>query len=324
MRYYKIVISNDDGSELQTYSSLAADGRTAPGALNVEMDIPAAPYATPIGGSIVRVWGIPLQQISQARDLNSKSIAVYGGMAKGLPLATAAVNSGQQGLLVRGSIFPAFGNWIGTEMTLDLILAPPFGSIQKPANIVHNWVKGTPLSQAITQTLKTAFPKFTANVNISSKLVLPDNDVGYYQTIGQYAEYLRQVSKRIIGNANYSGVDVALKGDRLEVYDRTVSGKSPKKIQFQDMIGQPTWIGVATIQVKTVMRADIAVGDEVTLPPALATVTAQSSPQFRDQSAFKGTFTVIQVRHVGNYRQPDAASWNTTFDVAAAGGGAGT
>jgi len=314
VRYYKIAITNDDGSELQTYSSLAADGSTAPGALDVEIDIQAAPFATPVGGSFVRVWGIPLRQISQASDLNRKSIAVYGGMAKGLPLA----NPAQAGLLAKGTIFPAFGNWIGTDQTLDLILAPPFGTNAAPSNIVHNWKKGTPLSQAITSTLQTAFPKYKSTVNISAKLTLPQDDVGYYRTIGQYADYIRSVSKRINGGADYLGVNVVLSGDTIVVYDATSPAGDAKTIAFQDMIGQPTWLGFNTVQIKTVMRADIAIGGKITLPPVLATTTAQSSPQFRNNSGFQGSFIVQSQRHVGRARQADAASWVSVFDAVVA------
>jgi hypothetical protein len=317
MRYYKIAI---DGGP--TFTSLV-DGRTDPGALNVEMDIVVAPYATPVGGSWARVWGIPLQQISQASDLNGKSIAIYGGMQKGLPLA----NPRQSGLLAKGTIFPAYGNWIGTDMSLDLMLAPPFGAPTSvkvtdqvaPANIVHNWPKGSSLADAVKSALQTAFPKFSVEVNVSANLKLPQNDVGYYQTMAQYAAYLQAVSRRILGSQTYPGVQIALAGSVIRVYDGTASSAAqPRKIEFQDMIGQPTWRDFNTLQVKTVMRADVAIGDQLTLPQGIAVATTSgSAPQFRSRSAFQGTFLVVAMRHVGNFRQPDAASWNTTIDLAA-------
>src|ERR1700733_6962067 len=73
---------------------------TDPGALNVEMDINQAPANEPQGAAYVRVWGIPLATIAQSSNFNGKSIAVYGGMSSGLPLA----NPAQQGLLVQGLI----------------------------------------------------------------------------------------------------------------------------------------------------------------------------------------------------------------------------
>ena len=51
------------------------------------------------------------------------------------------------------------------------------------------------------------------------------------------------------------------------------------------------------------------------LPQAQSTVGAQSNPRFRNSLVFQGQFTVAKVRHVGNFRQPDAASWITIIDA---------
>jgi len=83
------------------------------------------------------------------------------------------------------------------------------------------------------------------------------------------------------------------------------------------MIGQPTWIDYNTIQVKLVMRGDLNVSDVITLPPSLATATQQSFLNFQDKSSFTGNFQINEVEHFGNFRQPDAASWNTTVTAVA-------
>jgi len=331
MRYYKIDIDNGG----TVFTSLNADGSTNPAALQVELDIPVAPYATPVGAAWARVWGVPLQQIAQTKDLNNKSVKIYGGMAKGLPLA----NPAQAGILVQGTIYPAFGNWIGTDQTLDLIIAPPFGtpggsSAQavgqgappggQAANLVHNWVQGTPLSNAISSTLRAAFPGYTVNVNVGANLSLPRDDVGYYETMGQYASYIKDLSQKLNNSPSYIGVNMTVSGTTISVYDGTQqsggNAQQPTAIAFSDLIGQPTWLGLQTVQAKVVMRGDLQVGGQITLPPSQATVTAQSFPQFRASSAFQGTFTIIQLRHVGHSRQPDAASWVTVIDAAQNGG----
>lgn len=71
-------------------------------------------------GAFVKVWGIPLSMISQAKNLAFKKIKVYGGFQRALPLA----NPKQAALLVQGYISQAFGNWQGTDMSLDLIVSP--------------------------------------------------------------------------------------------------------------------------------------------------------------------------------------------------------
>lgn len=312
MRYYKIVISDPtSGAAIQTFSSLNADGTTNPRALDAMIDIPVANYATPMGGSFVRLWGIPLQQISQASDLNNKAVAIYGGMAKGLPLA----NPAQAGLLARGTIFPAFGNWVDTAQTLDLLLAPAAGSNASPSNIVHNWPRGVGLGQAIESTLKTAFPLFKTQVNVGANLVLQQDDFGFYSTIGQYATYLKALSRRINADPKYAGVNVSVQGDLITVYDGTSPIGTAKQIAFQDMIGQPTWLGLNTVQAKLVMRGDITIGQEIKMPPVLTTTSASSFSQFRNKSAFQGSFIVQSLHHVGTFRQEDANSWVSVIDA---------
>lgn len=328
MRYYSIVITDQDGKLIQTPSSIPGSGATYtsfannksnPAALQVELDIPLAAYATPVGGALIRVWGISLAEISQANQLNPsldkskyKNIEVYAGMQKGLPLA----NPRQKGLLAAGTIQQAFGNWVGTNMTLDIIMAPDFGSNANPKNIVVNWRAGTSLSQSIELTLKNAFPKLKKPViNISPLLVLNNNEVGYYNTLAQFAYYLKGISVSIIGSHTYQGVDIFLDQGALQVSDGTTQD-APKQIAFQDLIGQPTWIEGNKLQFKCVMRGDITINDFVKMPPALVTtVAAASSALVNQKAAFQGVFQTSLIRHVGNFRQADAESWITTFDA---------
>jgi hypothetical protein len=331
LRYYSIVITDPKTGKVRlppgapsgqraTYTSLNAAGLTSPGALNVEMDIPVTTFAAPDGdsGAYVKVWGVSLAEISQAADLNNQQVAVYGGMQKGLPLATAAFNDGQAGLLVQGYVFQAFGNWVSTEQSLDIVIKAGEGPTPGAKNLVLNWKKGVSLGDALKSTLTTAFPGYTADINISPKLVFNQDETGYYSTVTELADYVRQASLAIIGGKTYAGVDIQLSQTKFTVRDGTTS-TTPKKIKFQDMIGQPTWIQSPLIQVKTVMRSDIKLGDSIQLPPALITNTAAAQSSLVNQRAnFQGSFTVQRVQHFGHFRQPDAASWNTTFDAAPA------
>lgn len=133
------------------------------GALNIELDILNYGYDSPAGQSFVRIWGIPLQEIAQASNLNMQNIQVYGGMQKGLPLA----NPAQAGLLVQGQIQQAFGNYISVNQTLDLIVVAGYASASAPggtgspeasADIPFNWKAGVPLGTAIKNALATSTP----------------------------------------------------------------------------------------------------------------------------------------------------------------------
>lgn len=313
MRYYRIVITDTETKKvLRDYNSYLGSV-SDPGALNVELDISVAPYSIPYGSSWVRVWGISLQDISQAADLNpsakgvGKRIEVYGGMQKGLPLA----NPKQSGLLASGIVQQAFGNWIGTSMTMDLIISAGPNS-QLPSNITVNWKAGTTLVEVIKRTLQTAFPGYAQTINISPDLVLSHDEAGFYGTLGQLAAYLKGISARILGGT-YQGVEIVVKDKSFVVYDGTSKTK-PFPIQFTDLIGQATWIASQEVQLNCVMRADLNVGDYITMPPGQAINTAQSFSQFRQKSAFQGTFMIRAMRHVGNFRYPEGEAWITTLN----------
>lgn len=327
MRFYSINVTGADGGAVSAFPAGAGgatwtsqvNGSNDPGALDIELDIVTGPQATPVGGSFLRIYGISLQQIAQAANLNKANVDITLGMAKGLPLA----NPAQQGLVAHATIFPAFGNWIGTAQTLDLILAPSFGTAKTPKNIVHNQPAGQTMQTALQSALSTAFPGFTPKISISPKLILPNDEIGFYGSLQQYGGYIRALSQKILGSTNYPGVMIAQSGKNIIVSDGTQPGGAVKQISFQDLIGQPTWYGFNTVSLKTVMRGDISVLDKVKLPQTVATVQAASAPQFRQGSGFQGTFQVQQVRHTGRFRQPTGEAWVTTFELAALNTGQG-
>jgi hypothetical protein len=327
-RYYMIQI---DGCP--TFTSFP-NGQNDPGALQVLMDIPVAPLASPAStGASVKIFGVPLSMVSQANNLRFKNIKVFGGFQAGLPLA----NPSQAGLLVQGYIFQPVGNWIGTEQSLILVIlagAAP-ANMQAPAtppNLAFNMPKGTPMSTAIQKTLADAFPNMTSNINISPNLTLLADEQHLAANQAEFGRYIMRTSKGIIKSPTYSGVDIVIKGTTFNVFDNlstpssssstssagsTKAASPAKTIAFQDLIGQPTWLESPTIQFKTAMRADINIGDMVTLPQTQVTNTAGSGSSLINQSvAFQGTFFVKSIRHVGNFRQAQADAWVTVIDAA--------
>lgn len=318
MRFYRLVITNaQTGAPIIPSSlgnlgitSLLPSGATNPAALNIELDIPQAPFHAPNGQAIVRIWGIGLQQIGAAFDLNGANIKVYGGMAKGLPLADPK----QANLLVSGMVLQAFGNWVGLDQTIDLIISPGIGTIDAPLNIVLNWRAGTPMADALSATLKTALPNAIQKITISPRLVLGHDQPGYYQTMNQLAGVIYGLSTSIITDAGYPGAIISYDGVTVRVTDLTTP-PAPTAIQFKDLIGQPTWIEPNTIQAKLVMRGDLALGDIVTLPKGIITTTTAAQTRFQDKTTFSGEYYVSEIHHYGNFRQSDAASWNTTINM---------
>jgi hypothetical protein len=338
MRYYDIQISDPNsgqvfqttpastgfvkGSGGSTFSSFV-NGVNIPGALQVEFDIPVAPLHTPQGQAYIRVWGIGLPMISQSSQLAGMNVVLKAGMQKGLPLA----NPAQAGILIEGQVFQAFGNWQGTNQTLDLIIQP---SGQQPDNGVNfNWAAGTPLKNALQQTFAQAFPGYTANLdNLTASLSQGAPESGTYSSLTTFAQYLQQRTQPMgaasTGNAKYPGVYIRIQSASKTIYAYDTAFQTVN-LAFQDLIGQPTWIDPGTVNFKTVMRSDISVGNMVKFPQGVqqpfaltSTIAAPGSPA-SSTTAFQNAFSVIEVHHFANFRQADAESWNTTFSAVSLG-----
>lgn len=336
MRYYDIAITNAQSGQIIRPASLASlnlptsytsfvNGQSIPGSLDIELDIAVSPAHQPIGESYVRIWGVSLQEIAQASDLNGALIVVKGGFQKGLPLA----NPQQAGPLVSGYILQAFGNWVGTEMTLDLVIAAGkgpkgLGSPTQPVNLVLNWRKGTALGQAIQNALLTAYPGSAVNVQASSNLILSSDQIGYYNSLTELAQYAYRVSRSIINTSSYQGLSITGSpgGNQFYVLDGTQTNSNVININFNDLIGQPTWFASQQVSFKCPMRADLKVTDQIMFPVGpggLSSIqsftTSASQSQYRSKSVFQGSFQIQKVRHLGHFRQRSGDSWVTTYEA---------
>ena len=321
MRRYKIEIEGGD-----TYDS-APNGQSDPGALLVEMDMTVGDYSIPLGSAFVRIWGVGVQALSQARDLYNKKIKVWGGMAKGLPLAKPE----QYGLLVQGKIFKAFGNWEDVNQSLDLFISadadapkPDGGPNPKPAfkNLVLNAPKGTNLIDALKKTLQTAYPDYKIDDKVKKQIIVPQDQIHYSPTLPQLAYYIRRISQDIIGG-NYEGVSIFNPDGVMHLAD-SADACGQGEIGFEDLVGQPTWIDTGVIQFKTTMRSDIKLMYQITLPKTWINSSEAANditPNSQQQLAFQGKFKIQKIRHVGNSRSPVGSAWVTVFDANFLGGG---
>ena len=320
MRYYDILITDPVGGAPPIHiSSLNDDGSTNPNARSIDLDIPVGPMHSPQSGAYVRIWGVAISDISQSQQLNDRHIVVSGGMAKGLPLAVPS----QRGVLVEGKIYQAFGNWLGTQQSLDIVIYPDVGTYDKPTQILFNWKAGQQLSDAVTASIGLAFPGASVtNSGICPSLAISQNQIGVFGSLRQLAEYVQKKSSAMAppttSGASYSGLQICSSGSGFRLIDNYGSASNPVNLLFTDLIGQPTWIDLVTIQISTVMRGDISVGDYLMMPPSQLTTSPASGSRFRQQSIFSGLVQVIGkglIRHVGSFRQPDAMSWITTINA---------
>ena len=298
-------------------------------AWDINLDLSVIGEATPQGYGGVTVWGVSVQEINQAQNLVGKNMKIEAGFQRGLPLA----KPGQSGVVYEGMIYQCFGNWIGTDMRLDFVVTPcastpstvgGTGMLDKPMqkDFQFDWPGGTALKPALLNCLNTAYKGYTININISDAIVAKQGDhmSGPYSTLGQLAQDVRNISRTIIdprGEVGYPGVTIFGHGTTIDVFDSPSQTKKNASIDFNELIGQPTWIDYPLIQFKTPMRADLTVGQQVTLPKTQVTnTTAAFSNQVNQNATFKGGFWIYSIRHCGSYRQPLEDAWVSVFEAA--------
>lgn len=345
MRFYEIQITNPKTGAMirpksweplkldATYSSYV-NGLTLPGALNVELDMPMAPFGLPKQGAYVKIWGVSWEEIAQSNDLTGCNVTIFAGMKKGLPLAKPAQS--RFPLVQNARILQAFGNREDKLQSLDLVLQPSVGTLAKPLSIVIDWDKKT-LAAALETTFRTSFPAFSRVIAISDSLKMSSQQPGTYKTLQGLASEIKVITQdkqfqgiRPLGGGQYTGVDIYVKGKTIFAVDGTKdvgqpTFNTPLQIAFEDLIGQPTWIAANRINFKTVMRSDIGISDYIRLPANLGSPFVLTQPgnsafsgvPARSQSTFKGKFWIKEKHEFGNFRQPDARSWVSSINAEA-------
>jgi hypothetical protein len=342
-RYYDITISDTLNGPPITVPSLAfgqpgtparwtshPNGKFDPAAQEVEFDFAVLPHGQPTqNGAFLRIWGVDLGTMQRASIFGpqpgtgapGKYIRMLGGMQAGLPLA----NPAQAGMLLQGRVWQSYGNWRGTDQTLDLLVLNAPATLTAPTNIAFTWEKGATLASALPSVLSVAFPGMKQQIAISPQIVAQAREVGVYSSTNELAQFLLSITKSIGAGAipNYPGVSLVAQNGTIRASDGT-EVQTPKQIVFTDLIGQPTWLGgdqnFGVISVQTVLRADIQAFDTIKLPPELSQTGSyvlnqpNSFANFRNASAIQGSFFVQSIRHLGKSRSPDGTQWSSTFN----------
>jgi hypothetical protein len=400
VRYYNINISGGP-----TFSSLIG-GQNNPYALRVQFVIEKDDKSDVEAHSFVRVYGVTLDTLKQASNFTGAGIQVDGGFwSPSVPLGTAQAQGARRGMLCQATILACFGNWRGTDITLDLLLEdgpqssssssasgpetvtpasggasggravgpvmalPPsrltarrlprafaptprddsglgglggavsaaisnlsmaaFGAElsnalqaitaafggggfrMPPVNLIHNLQPGQWLGSAIQQTLTSAFKGVNVNLLLSEALKLNHHDAGFYQSLPQYAGYLKTAAAAIAGGR---GISTFAHGNKLTLTDWKQPG-AEVQLDYTDLIGQPTWIADDEIHFSTVMRADLIPPASVSMPQTIFGISGQNPDLIGNipslQTTFNGTFELHKVRHVGDSRSPDGVQWRT-------------
>lgn len=309
MRFYELTLTpQGQTAPVRTWTS-HPNGILDPGALQIEYDALVGPYGTPTGASTVTLRGISLKDLTEPNQFAGMTLELKAGMKAGLPLA----NPAQAGSILKGQVFQCFGNWEGVEQTLDFVVIPGTYTVDNQGDFVLYWTSGSTLSDALQRTFATAYPGMPVDMAISGDLVQNFDEIHVCGTLDQLSQVVGDITEAVFDNR----VTIGIQAGRLVVYDSTYS-PSPIQLAFTDFVGQPTWLGVNTIQLKLVARADLRMGAIVKMPqgyqnlPGFVTMTASAYPsQIKYQTTFQNSLIVQELRQIGNFRSNDAAQWAT-------------
>ncbi|TAN26035.1 MAG: hypothetical protein EPN31_14035 [Castellaniella sp.] len=322
MRFYELNMYAPGASKPSRTWTTHPNGVWDPGALMLGFDVIATPYATPVGGSTLTLWGVSLQDLAQSSNFGRHydaqgnyqpgvTLELLGGMAKGLPLADPT----QRGLLMVGEVVQGFGNWQGTDQHISLVIYPSVYTMEHPGNFVLVWRRGQKLSEALESCLKMAYPNNPVEVSISDQIIADQDMPHVCGTLSGLAMAIKDTSEEVLGPRHW--VDIAIRGRTIVAYDGTVQ-PGVVQLNIPDLLSQPTWVDVGTMQIDVVLRGDVQVGGLVRMPPALTNspgmvgMTSNAWPGvYNYQATFSGDFKVTGVRHVGNSRSPDGTQWAT-------------
>ncbi|WP_320533671.1 hypothetical protein [Robbsia andropogonis] len=312
MRYYDITIQ--DGTDGRTYNwSSQTNGAVNPAALQVEFDLLVNPYGSSSEMSMVTIHGISMDELRASQTFAGMNLTLKGGMQKGLPLAKPS----QAGVLLKGYIIQSFGNWEGTELSITFVVSPTGYTFDSPGNFVMDWPAGTTLGTALKNMFQVALPSMTVTDNTSAKVVLSHHEQHYASTLDGIADVVYEMTKGNFVGSSYPGVKIAIQGGEIQLYDQTTQ-ETYTQIEYTDLVGQPAWFDTSHMMMKLVMRADIKVGSYIKMPQGMQSsagqvvTTASSQPgQVKYSLAFTGTFLVDSVRHIGDFRGANGASWIT-------------
>lgn len=332
MRYYDIAVLNaTSGQPIAHWTSYPAglQGPPDPNALLVEFDALTIDHSTTSSNAMIAVHGLGITALNEAQSYFGQTVELRGGMGPGLPLA----NPRQAGLLLRGTIFQAWGNWVGTEMALNFIVTPgPLVPDEHgiAGNFGINWTRGQTLQAALTQTFRVAYGAKVPQIvfTLGGAYVASTDTPGVYPTLASLGGAIEAAT----AFDPHGPVRIYLHAGKIIVTDQApTSAATVHPVLFTDLIGQPTWIGTDQIQVTTVLRADLDVGDTIqitgaqgqALPggPGFATIGGNNvfPNSFRYRAAFSQPLRIIQMRHIGNSRASDAAEWTTVVNCVPAG-----
>jgi len=320
-------INDSRGSPIGPFDSV---GRS--GALDIQFDVQS------MGGALMTadtctlvIRGLPLAVLVQSVNLYNAIVTVYAGFDKaGLPLARAQAI--HYGMILKGQVFVPFANWQGINQSLNLGLInyAPVASNAEPFFFILAGQQGEDLETVALRGLVGAFPNAKINSQVMQNLILPETVSAVpYQTLAAYSNAINGLSRSIANQNGYGGMQIYTQKDFVVMTDFS-AGIGNSVVTLAELIGQPTWVGLNTLSIKIPLRADLNVGDTLTLQaPSQANVKSPygalgavltnnaGAAQLAAQgiTTFSGNFVISSIRHVGAFRDTSQDAWVTIVEA---------
>lgn len=299
----------------------------------------------------ITLHNVPKEMLGKARDFNSLNVNLYAGFKSGLPLA----NPDQAGLIVSGTVQGCFGNWAGTNLTMDFLVNPlqysgspylnlsaqVYSTTAQPYTFKWDPNAGNTFIQALTQFFSNNFGytcQGTLDANNEWNLnQMPPFKI-IFTTFDRFCKELQTVTqsqnapnkeapdnkanKSLVGNFQpYFGVllSMSMTSGTIYAWDGTAPATSELSLKVQEFIGQPTWISASgVIQSMHPMRSDIHVTQSIAYPKNISIIVPAQFTTASQYAYFNGEnleLYVQKVRHVGRYRDPNPNAWVTYIDA---------
>lgn len=291
-------------------------GDPDPNALKVRLDLSVASFDAALAG-VVTIWGVDRNTRAKEATLNGKKIEIYAGKKYYNP---AGEPNKQTGLIFIGTVQSAYYNHEGTENSLTLFLTA--GEPRTSTNAIGFMAeKGDEIGKAANKALNDSGFKSTLFIkkdNIADERLM---------IVGRNLEIFNNALNDMLKSRDLNPLYIYPRNREYILTDRIKPyNELPKKIEFNDLIGQPVFNGNYTIQLQTPMRADLCVGDLIRLPAfsdgygnlSLGNVPYDSAWAKNHGGVFGGNFVISTIRHVGESRNTSGAGWVTAIEAVTA------
>lgn len=298
MRFYSLVI---DGQVISTLNA------TTPEALRIVFDLRTYD-GVELSGMFFDVYNLPQQFYLGQNKLKGKKIELYAGFLPTSPLLKKIeVKPVLNTLLLSGYISNTIGNYIESRMTFILTASPVIPSAQaKQSGVLVDIKKGDSIKQKLKIALQTLYPSSIINAEGLEVAAVEDMQKVCFNSY----------DLRSIADAYKVGIYTDIQS--FCITDWKIQSLYPPIIITQnEIIGNVSHIGLTTIKIDLLLRADLRIGRTIQVDPKLfATISPSTNYITNSPKAFvTGQFIITKIWHLGDSTNDSANSWTTSIEA---------